>query len=159
MVLRGLDDVSEIVMRAGAGEWACQPGPACPACPGPSPGPGLLAPGIRGLRPGVGDLGSDGCRRPAALQTRALPTNCSSNCSAGRRSGLVQPDCLQCDCRGRGQGGWGRGLPDGAIRDVRDTETGDPGTLMVSQHTALDCFNAEMLIAAPLKMSLFIEYY
>ena len=75
--------------------------------------------------------------------------------------GVLQPDCLQCDCRGRGQGGWGRGLPDRAIRDVRDTETGDyhPGTLMVSQHTALDCFNAEMMIAAPLKMSLFIEYY
>ena len=114
-----------------------------PAPASPGPGPGLLA-SEDGERPGVGDLGSDGCRDlqycrpepPTAAQT-AGPGGC----------GVLQSDCLQW-LQGAGPGGWGRGLPDGAIRMSGAARPGDSGTLMVSQRTGLDCLNAEMMIAA-----------
>ena len=110
MVLRGLDDVSEIVMRAGAGEWACQPQPA----------PDLAPASWHQRRPGVGDLGSDGCRRPAVLQTRA--TNCSSNCRAGRLwSAAVR---LPAVAAGGGARRLGAGLTRRGHQDVRGSETG-----------------------------------
>lgn len=53
MVLRGLDDVSEIVMRAGAGEGAASTSQAVLSH---LARPSLLAPGIQRIqRPGVGD--------------------------------------------------------------------------------------------------------
>ena len=137
MVLRGLDDVSEIVMRAGAGEWACQPQPAPDLAPA-SWHQRMERDRESGTwdRMDAGDLQYCRPEPPTAAQT-AGPGGC----------GLQQSDCLQW-LQGAGPGGWGRGLPDGAIRMSGTARPGDSGTLMVSQRTGLDCLNAEMMIAA-----------
>ena len=73
MVLRGWDDVSEIVMSACTGAMAA----ISPAVLGPSVPLSLLT------RPGVGERGAGA---EPACSTAA--SNCSSNCSAGARTSL-----------------------------------------------------------------------
>lgn len=142
MVLRGLDDVSEIVMRAGAGEWACQPQPA----PDLAPASWLLASedwetGSRGL--GIGwmqrtcSTADQSHQLQLKLQCRAA-VNCSSQtaCSVTAGGGAKAAG-----------GGASQTGPSGTSGTARPGDS-HPGTLMVSQRTVLDCFNAETVIAA-----------
>ena len=123
MVLRGLDDVSEIVMRAGAGEGAASTSQAVLSH---LARPSLLAPGIQRIqRPGVGESGSDGCRRPA-LQSHQLQLKLQC-----RASGLQQPDCLQHTAGGGAKAAVGGASETETSGNVRDSELWDsyPGTL------------------------------
>ena len=138
MVLWGLDDVSEIVMREGA--CACQPQPGCSEPPSPAPASWLLDP-----RPGVGESGSDGCSEdlqscsveppPTAAQT-AVPGLCL----------CLQPDWLQPTA-----GGGARE----AVGGAKETETRMSGTSAIwcsvtftLEERVLDCLNAVMIAAA-----------
>lgn len=140
MVLRGLDDVSEIVMRAWAGEGAASTSQAVLSH---LARPSLLAPGIQRTETGSRGVGIGWMQKTCTAE----PPTAAQTAVPGLWTAAARLPAAH--CRGRGQGGCGRGFRDGDIRECQGQRAlGLLPRVMVSEDGVLDCLNAEIMIAA-----------
>ena len=135
-----LDDVSEIVMRAWAGEGAASTSQAVLSH---LARPSLLAPGIQRTETGSRGVGIGWMQKTCTAE----PPTAAQTAVPGLWTAAARLPAAH--CRGRGQGGCGRGFRDGDIRECQGQRAlGLLPRVMVSEDGVLDCLNAEIMIAA-----------